>query len=38
MIPAICGQHLNNLELHKYYISICTNYMSIFLADANILS
>ena len=23
-IPDIGGQHLNNLELHKYYISIHT--------------
>ena len=33
LIPDICGQHLNNSELHKYEISICR----IFLANANTL-
>ena len=37
-IPDICWKQLNNLKLHKYYISICTNCMSIFEANANILS
>ena len=38
LIPDICGQHLNNLELHKECISICTNCMRIFLTNTNILS
>ena len=37
LIPDICEQHLNNLELNKYQISMPTNYMSLFLANANIL-
>ena len=38
LIPDICGQHLNNLELHKECISICINCMRIFLTNTNILS
>ena len=37
-IPDIYEKQLNNLKLHKYYISICTNCMSIFEANANISS
>ena len=38
VIPDIYEQHFNNSELHKYQISIRTNCMSLFLANANILS
>ena len=34
LIPDICGQNLNNSELHKYIKSVYMH--TIFLADANI--
>ena len=36
LIPDICEQHLNNLELNKCQISMRMNFMSLFLGNANI--